>query len=400
MVGSGGYDLEAIRAQLKLSELIGPDVAWDRRKTNAAQGDFWAPCPFHQEKTASFHVRDAAGYFYCFGCQAGGDHFRYVMERDGVDFKSALKTLAGLVGLGPTAPENDGARRARDDRRAAERAAAEAESRASAERRLAMAVEIWRQASPDPGLLEQYLAARGVRTDALRECYGGVLPPTLRIHRALRHFSGGRLLHTGPAMVGMVARDGRFLGVHRTWVTPEGRREIRGAKLDKQWLGLTGSMMGASIRFSRPSRRMIVGEGIETVLAVYSRLAERGEAGPDLREPWSAEAALSLGALAGGEDPLGRGPASAATGKLLPSALPDWDRPGWICPAEVEELVILGEGSKTDPDRARRHALRAVRRHTWRADGTTRVCRIALPGEWGDGLDFADAARSEVRVAS
>ncbi len=400
MEGRGGYDLEAIRAHVRLSELVGPDVAWDRRRSNAVRGDWWAPCPFHVEKTASFHVRDEPGVYYCFGCQARGDLFSYVMERDGVDFRTALGTLAAMAGIGPAAAEGEDARSARQARRDAALEARDAELRATAERRLAMAGEIWRQAAPDRVLLDQYLRARGVRVDALRDCYGGALPPSLRIHRDLRHFAGGREVHRGPAMVGLIARDRRFLGVHRTWITPAGRRELRGVKLDKQWLGLTGEMMGGAVRFSKPARRMIVGEGIETVLAVFSRLVERGAAGPDVAEPWSAEAALSLGALAGGEDPLGRGPESPATGRPLPSALPDWERPGWTCPDEVEELVILGEGSTKDPEAARRHALRAVRRHGRRADGSARTCCLALPGDWGDGLDFADLALRELAAAS
>ena len=65
--------LDEIRSRLTLSDVVGRKVSWDRRRSNAAKGDWWAPCPFHQEKTASFHVDDRKGFYYCFGCHAKGD---------------------------------------------------------------------------------------------------------------------------------------------------------------------------------------------------------------------------------------------------------------------------------------------------------------------------------------
>ena len=65
--------LDELRTRLTLSDVVGRKVMWDSRKSNQAKGDMWAPCPFHQEKTASFHVDDRKGYYYCFGCHAKGD---------------------------------------------------------------------------------------------------------------------------------------------------------------------------------------------------------------------------------------------------------------------------------------------------------------------------------------
>src|SRR5690606_13433530 len=47
--------LDEIRDRVPISSVIGPRVTWDRRKTNAAKGDYWACCPFHGEKSPSFH---------------------------------------------------------------------------------------------------------------------------------------------------------------------------------------------------------------------------------------------------------------------------------------------------------------------------------------------------------
>ncbi|MDP3862516.1 MAG: CHC2 zinc finger domain-containing protein, partial [Phaeovulum sp.] len=46
--------LEELRARVSISKVVGRKVTWDQRKSNLAKGDLWAPCPFHQEKTASF----------------------------------------------------------------------------------------------------------------------------------------------------------------------------------------------------------------------------------------------------------------------------------------------------------------------------------------------------------
>ena len=62
--------LDELRARVSIAAVVGRKVTWDSRKTNAARGDFWAPCPFHQEKTASFHVEEAKGRYHCFGCHA------------------------------------------------------------------------------------------------------------------------------------------------------------------------------------------------------------------------------------------------------------------------------------------------------------------------------------------
>ncbi|HPG23094.1 MAG TPA: CHC2 zinc finger domain-containing protein, partial [Amaricoccus sp.] len=65
--------VDELRGRVSLAQVVGRKVTWDSRKSNAARGDWWAPCPFHYEKTASFHVDDAKGYYYCFGCHAKGD---------------------------------------------------------------------------------------------------------------------------------------------------------------------------------------------------------------------------------------------------------------------------------------------------------------------------------------
>ena len=61
--------------------------------------DFWGCCPFHQEKTASFHINPSTGLWYCFSCHKGGDLFKYVMEREQLDFPDAIRYLADRAGI-------------------------------------------------------------------------------------------------------------------------------------------------------------------------------------------------------------------------------------------------------------------------------------------------------------
>lgn len=85
------------------------------RKSNLAKGDFWAPCPFHQEKSASFHVDDRKGYYYCFGCHAKGDAVTFVKESENLGFIEAVQVLAQEAGMQMPARDPKAAERA--DRR-------------------------------------------------------------------------------------------------------------------------------------------------------------------------------------------------------------------------------------------------------------------------------------------
>lgn len=97
--------LDELRNRVSISSVVGRKVIWDMRKSNQAKGDFWAPCPFHQEKTASFHVDDRKGFYYCFGCHAKGDALTFLRESENMSFMDAVETLAHEAGL--PMPERD-----------------------------------------------------------------------------------------------------------------------------------------------------------------------------------------------------------------------------------------------------------------------------------------------------
>ncbi|MDX5349685.1 MAG: DNA primase [Paracoccaceae bacterium] len=107
--------LDELRTRVTLSSIVGRKVTWDMRKSNLAKGDFWAPCPFHQEKSASFHVDDRKGYYYCFGCHAKGDAVTFVKESENLGFMEAVEVLAREAGMQMPARDPKAAERA--DRR-------------------------------------------------------------------------------------------------------------------------------------------------------------------------------------------------------------------------------------------------------------------------------------------
>ena len=92
--------VDKIKERLGIVDVVGSYVKMER-----AGGSFKARCPFHNEKTPSFFVSPDRGSYYCFGCGAKGDIFSFVEEFEGLDFKGALKVLAGRAGV-ELVPEN------------------------------------------------------------------------------------------------------------------------------------------------------------------------------------------------------------------------------------------------------------------------------------------------------
>lgn len=86
--------LEEIRLNNDIATVIGSYITLQRSGSNLK-----ALCPFHKEKSPSFMVNAARQSFHCFGCGAGGDVFRFVMDYEKVDFMTAVKMLAQRSGI-------------------------------------------------------------------------------------------------------------------------------------------------------------------------------------------------------------------------------------------------------------------------------------------------------------
>jgi DNA primase len=106
---------ERVREAVDMVALVSAKTELRRAGANS----YFGRCPFHDERTASFHVSPDDRLYHCFGCQASGDPFKFVMETEGLDFKEALEALAGRFGVKlETEVENPeaAARRARRNR--------------------------------------------------------------------------------------------------------------------------------------------------------------------------------------------------------------------------------------------------------------------------------------------
>ena len=95
MAGFNQDVIEEIRSRCEISDIIGAFVQLKRRGTNSYTG----LCPFHQEKTPSFHVDGKWQRYHCFGCGKDGDVFRFIMEHDNISFPDAVRQLAQRCGV-------------------------------------------------------------------------------------------------------------------------------------------------------------------------------------------------------------------------------------------------------------------------------------------------------------
>ncbi|MBR7160607.1 MAG: DNA primase [Clostridia bacterium] len=96
MIKSGFSDkwLEELKSRINIIDVIGSYTTLTRKGKN-----YWACCPFHTEKTPSFAINEMEQYYHCFGCHAGGDVIRFVMEIESVSFYEAVKMLAERAGI-------------------------------------------------------------------------------------------------------------------------------------------------------------------------------------------------------------------------------------------------------------------------------------------------------------
>ena len=81
---------ERVRDAVDFEEIVGARTELKRAGVARLQG----LCPFHEERTPSFGINPTEKVYYCFGCGAGGDVFKFVMETEGLDFGAALESLA------------------------------------------------------------------------------------------------------------------------------------------------------------------------------------------------------------------------------------------------------------------------------------------------------------------
>jgi CHC2 zinc finger/Toprim domain len=209
-------------------------------------------CPFHADSTPSCHIY--AHHFHCFGCGAHGDRIDWLMMVEGLSREEALRRIETWDG-----PAVRPVARTKPDYTDA-------------------ALRLWGEAKPINGTLaEKYLGVvRGIDVTALPSN----VDEALRFHPRCP-FNGGQY----PCLVALmrnVTTDAPT-GIHRTALKPDG------SKIDRRMLGRWGV-----VKLWTAASQLIVGEGLETVLAAATRIPYRGAL---LQPAWATLAAGSLGKL-------------------------------------------------------------------------------------------------------
>jgi hypothetical protein len=385
---------QAIRDRHPVDRVAAETVTLRRRRQGSRGTEYIGPCPICSEdpasRTATRFECDSDGW-KCAVCHEGGDVIALIMKRDGVDFRQAIDRLggAGEVEITPTTAEREGRQAFRngltdpppayegDLARAwregwAKQQAAERYAEFARERERKRLHAFWIEAAPIERAegLYHYFKVRGL----------GAPPPRCRLrwHAAMPYFADGRedrpvMIHRGPAMLAPIlsAPGGRFEGLHITWLDPaqpKGKaviihpdtgevlpaKKVRGSKAG-HYIDLGGS---------RPSEacRMIAGEGIETVLAVH---ADMVRAGRSAGRTWFCSA-IDLGNLAGrATGTVAHTKLKTASGRAqrVPGPTSLTTSPAMPVPAEITELVLLGDGD-SDPELTENALARAVERHT------------------------------------
>ncbi|MEO1968001.1 MAG: DNA primase [Sphingomonadaceae bacterium] len=173
--------LDQLRSRITLSAVIGRNV-----RLQKAGREFKACCPFHDEKSPSFTVNDAKGFYHCFGCGAHGDAIRWLTDHQGMGFMDAVKELAAEAGMDVPAPDP--------------RVARQAEKRASLHD-VTAAAQDWfvdNLRSADGAAARFYLERRGITDATIREFGFGFAPDSRQaLQRALSRFEEPMLVESG-----------------------------------------------------------------------------------------------------------------------------------------------------------------------------------------------------------
>ncbi len=102
----GQETIDRVRQQTGIVALIGESVKLQKRGRSHV-----GLCPFHKEKTPSFHVNEERGFYHCFGCGASGDAIRFLQEIAGLPFVDAVRELAARAGIEIIETASDAERR-------------------------------------------------------------------------------------------------------------------------------------------------------------------------------------------------------------------------------------------------------------------------------------------------
>ncbi|WP_210481087.1 DNA primase [Naasia sp. SYSU D00948] len=193
-------DIDEVRTRVNLADVVGDYVALKF----AGVGSLKGLCPFHDERSPSFHVRPQVGLYHCFGCGEGGDVYTFLQKMDHVTFAEAVERMAARVGI--TLRYEDGSGPAQE---AGNRARLLAANRAAAE------FFVERLASPAADVGRRFLGERGFDRAAAQHFGVGFAPKSwdeLTKHLRGRGFTDQELLAAGLVSSGDRGVYDRFRG--------------------------------------------------------------------------------------------------------------------------------------------------------------------------------------------
>jgi len=358
------------------------------------------PCPIcstdlTDASATKFEIKPE-GSWVCAVCADGGDVIALVQRALPTDFRGAVEWLGGV-----TSHVDEAAREARERAKAAEQAKREAASDRYRERERGALYDVWRRAAQPWGTpVEAYLAHRGLPVPpwpqgAARLRYVADMP---YFHGQTTDEAGRKqypVIHRGPAMVAPITREGKFSGIHITYLELGGGKAricepVSGEALPAK--KVRGSKAGGVImlvKVTPPAEPLnwIIGEGIETVLSVWHAMTQCGI------DTASTEfvSSVDLGNLGGKAAALVTHPSlTTPTGRprRVPGPEPDLTAAGIVLPESVNHVVMLGDG---DSDMVMTQCAVARGADRFRAARADRVVKAAYAVE---GLDFNDMLRS------
>ncbi len=333
------------------------------------QGErFVGLCPFHEERTPSFSVKPAEGFYYCFGCEAGGDTIRFVQEKEGLAFPDAVESLADRYGVEVEREKEDPKAEERRRRRgrlgeALERAAAFYES------------YLWEADKGEKA--RRYLLGRGLKEETLRTFGVGFAPSawdSILVRGQRAGFSLDELRSVGLVQKGgkggyydafrsritfpVRDRRGRTVGFGARATTPDQRPKYKNSS-EGELYRKSQTLYGID-RARGPiarSGRAVVVEGYTDVLALHQAGVEETVAvmgtaiTPDqlkMLGGYAGEVVLALDADRAGREAMLRAQKVSGSSKLrlLVAAMPEGEDPAEMLAEEGGEgrfRTILSE---------------------------------------------------------
>ena len=195
-------DVATVKERANIADVVGEYITL----RNAGGGSMKGLCPFHDEKSPSFNVTPARGYFYCFGCQTSGDVISFLTQLEHLSFTEAVERLADRVGI---------ALRYDDAGSPVTRAAPGQRQRLLAAHKAAAEFYVEQLASADALAGRRFLSSRGFDRSAAEHFGIGYAPRTweaLRDHLRGRGFTDAEMTVGGLAQLGQRGVRDRFVG--------------------------------------------------------------------------------------------------------------------------------------------------------------------------------------------